>query len=62
VKGDAYNTVPNQPVLAGFLAGEGDGERRIGEIPPQPATLGLLGLGAPALDIWRSRKRELTAE
>jgi len=24
---------------------------------PQPATLGLLALGAPGLDIWRPRKQ-----
>jgi hypothetical protein len=54
----AYNTVPNQPILAGQTSDED----LIGEIPPQPATLGLLALGAPALDIWRPRERRLAAE
>jgi len=52
VKGYAYDTVPNQPILAGQKI---DGDW-IGEIPPQPATLGLLALGAPGLDIWRRRQ------
>jgi hypothetical protein len=62
VRGYAYNSVPNQPLLAGFLAGERDSERTIGKLPPQPVTLGLLALGAPGLDIWRSRRRQLTAD
>ncbi len=57
VKGYAYNTVPNQPLLAGFLVGaESDGDQ-IGEMSPPTATLGLLALGAPGLDIWRRRER-----
>lgn len=58
VLGYAYNTVPNQPLLAGQTS---DADF-IGEIPPQPSTLGLLALGAPALDIWRPRERRLAAE
>jgi hypothetical protein len=58
VRGYAYNTVPNQPIRAGQTS---DGDL-VGEIPPQPASLGLLALGAPGLDIWRPRKRELPAE
>ena len=57
VKGYAYNTVANEPILAGET-GFADS---IGEAPPQAATLGLLALGAPGLDIWRPRKRELAA-
>jgi len=56
--GYAYNTVPNQPLLAGQKI---DADT-IGELPPQPATLGLLALGAPGLDIWRPSERELRAE
>jgi len=58
VRGYAYNTVPNQPILAGQTS-EGS---FIGEMAPQPATLGLLALGAPGVDIWRPRRREPTAE
>jgi hypothetical protein len=43
VKGYAYNTVPNQPILAGQRS---DADF-IEKVPPQPATLGLLALGAP---------------
>jgi hypothetical protein len=49
VKGYAYNTVPNKPMRAGQTSDRD----LIGEIAPQPATLGLLALGAPGLDIWR---------
>jgi hypothetical protein len=62
VKGYAYNTAANQSLLAGFLASDVDGEHTLGAMPPPPATLGLLALGAPGLDIWRSRKQDLTAE
>jgi hypothetical protein len=58
VRGFAYNTVPNQAILAGQTS---DGDF-IGEMPPQPAALGLLALGAPALDIWRPGERGLAAE
>jgi hypothetical protein len=58
VKGYAYNTVPNQLILAGQTS---DADS-IGELPPPTATLGLLALGAPALDIWRPRERRLAAE
>jgi hypothetical protein len=58
VRGYAYNTLPNQPILAGQTS---DSDF-VGEIPPQPATLGLLALGAPALDIWRPRERRLVPE
>ena len=56
VKGYAYNTVANQPILAGQTSDNGS----IGELQSQPATLGLLALGAPGLDVWR--RRELAAE
>ena len=52
VTGYAYNTVPNQPIRAG----QKSNTDVIGGIPPQPATLGLLALGAPGLDIWRKRE------
>ena len=53
IKGYAYNTVPNQPIRAG----QKSNTDVIGEILPQPATLGLLALGAPGLEIWRRRRR-----
>lgn len=54
MSGFAYEDVPNQPIRAGQIS---DADFT-GGIPPQPATLGLLALGAPGLDIWRLRKRE----
>jgi hypothetical protein len=53
VKGYAYNSVPNQPIRAG----QKSNTDLIGEMPAQAATLGLLAMGAPALDIWRRRER-----
>jgi hypothetical protein len=51
--GVAYEDVPGQPIRAGQLQ---DGAAMIETAPnPQPATLGLLALGAPGLDIWRRR-------
>jgi hypothetical protein len=54
----AYETEPNTPIYAG----QSSDDDSVGEIPPQPATLGLLALGAPGLDIWRPRKRDLATE
>jgi len=58
--GYAYETVPNKPIVTGKTK-EPDGDRSR-ELPspatliaptPEPATLGLLAIGAPALSIWR---------
>lgn len=53
ITGYAYNTVANQPIRAGQTSDADTVEA----IPPQPATLGLLALGSPGLDIWRRRER-----
>lgn len=58
VAGFAYNTIPNEPIRAGQTSDTDF----VGEVPHQPAALGLLALGAPGLDIWRPRRRELTAK
>jgi len=53
--GVAYEDVPGRPIRAGDLEGA---RATIETAPdPQPATLGLLALGAPGLDIWRKRER-----
>jgi hypothetical protein len=63
--GFAYETIANKPIITGRI-------RRPDVIPtqardsaltlppPEPATLGLLAMGAPGLSIWR-RKEELAA-
>jgi len=52
--GAAYEDVPGRPIRAGQLH---DGTATIETAPdPQPATLGLLALGAPGLNIWRRRE------
>jgi hypothetical protein len=44
VTGYAYNTVPNQPILAGQTSST-----------PEPGTLGLLALGSLGLGFWRRK-------
>lgn len=58
--GYAYETVPDQPILAGDTGGASNEEipaQPIGGLRQQPvqpvATLALLSLGAPGLAIWR---------
>ncbi len=59
--GYAYETQPNTPILAGQETGQSDSmpaEPGIkgqpeASIAPQPATLGLLALGAEGLPLWR---------
>jgi hypothetical protein len=46
VLGYAYETVPNKPIIAGKTGGAD-------VITPQPASLGHLATGAPAIPIWR---------
>ncbi len=52
--GVAYEDVLSKPIRAGQLQ---DGTAMIRSVPDsQPATLGLLALGAPGLPIWRRRE------
>jgi hypothetical protein len=58
--GYAYETIPNKPIIAGQTKGPHD---EVGEAQPspasrnapnpEPATLGVLALGAPGLSIWK---------
>jgi hypothetical protein len=62
--GYAYETVPNQPILAGETSGpESASAVEPGEMlaPSQPATLGMLARGADFLPIWR-RNEEAIAQ
>lgn len=63
--GYAYETIPNKSIIAGRTKGTDDVSKVEQPTPaafrasaPQPATLGMLAMGAPALSIWR---RELAA-
>jgi len=57
--GYAYETIPGKPIIAGKM--EGPEENSLDEANPsslnepmlQPASLGLLAMGSPALSIWR---------
>jgi len=61
--GYAYETVPNKPIVTGRTKGpddaDGDGQTdpaALNTPAPQPATLGVLALGARGLSIWRRRE------
>ena len=61
--GYAYETIPNKPIVTGKTKGPDDDSNRelpnaATLIPPtlEPATLGLLAIGAPALSIWRRER------
>ncbi len=58
--GYAYETIPNKPIVTGKTkgpddardAGQADPAARDPSVP-EPPTLGLLAMGAPALSVWR---------
>jgi hypothetical protein len=53
--GYAYETMPGKAILAGATKGPDDAEPSASLNPrtPEPATLGMLAVGAPGLSIWR---------
>ena len=54
--GYAYETIPNKPIIAGkthYADVEQPASAFLTRPAPEPATLGMLSLGAPALSIWR---------
>jgi hypothetical protein len=53
--GYAYETVPGKAIIAGATKGPDDAEpaTSLDTPTPEPATLGVLALGAPGLSIWR---------
>jgi hypothetical protein len=62
--GYAYETIPNKAIIAGVTKGADD-ENQPADVSlktnaAEPATLGMLALGARGLSIWR-RKDELVA-
>lgn len=58
LNGFAYETVPNQPIDAGKTSGPVSiADAGVTPIPEQPATLGMLALGANGLSIWRRKEQ-----
>jgi hypothetical protein len=53
--GYAYETIPGKTIIAGATKGPDDAEpaTSLNTSTPEPATLGVLALGAPGLSIWR---------
>lgn len=64
--GYAYETIPNQPIFAGATKDAGDENQPEGASfksnASEPATLGMLALGAPGLSIWRREDRVAAPE
>jgi len=56
--GYAYETIPNKPIVTGKTKGPDNSNveepnASLAAPTPQPATIGMLALGSPALSIWR---------
>ena len=65
--GYAYETIPNEPIIAGKTKGTDDvsiGEPEVAVIAPTPklATLGQLAIGVPAPSIWRREESAAVAQ
>jgi hypothetical protein len=69
--GYAYETIPNKPIITGKTKGPDDGSVEqqndpgpgaslISPIPetPQPASLGMLALGAQGVPLWRRKETQ----
>jgi hypothetical protein len=56
VYGYAYETVANKPIVAGQT--QDAAENNSAPPTPQPATLGLLAMGSPALSAWRREETD----
>lgn len=62
--GYAYETIANKPIIAGRTKSDADERSVVGQAAPaalmipsyQPATLGLLAQGSPALSVWRESR------
>jgi hypothetical protein len=68
ITGYAYETIPNKAIFTGETTGLNEindsslrpNPESLPSSPSEPATLGLLAMGAPGLSIWR-RKESLAA-
>jgi hypothetical protein len=58
--GYAYETIPGKAIVAGATKGPDDAEptAALNPLMPEPATLGMLAVGAPGLSIWRRKQSE----
>jgi hypothetical protein len=59
--GYAYETIPNKPIITGKTNAPDDSNveepnASLSAPTPQPATIGMLALGSPALSIWRRKE------
>jgi hypothetical protein len=52
IEGYAYETIPGKPIIAGDTG-------QSTQSSAQPATLGALAAGAPALSLWRKQEEEI---
>ena len=61
--GYAYETIPGKGIIAGATKGPDDDEptASFNTHTPEPATLGMLALGAPGLSIWRREESKLAS-
>ncbi|HXM21759.1 MAG TPA: hypothetical protein VN948_10895 [Terriglobales bacterium] len=61
--GYAYETIPSKAIIAGATKGPDGGEptASFNTRTPEPATLGMLALGAPRLAIWRREESVIAA-
>jgi hypothetical protein len=63
--GYAYETIPGKPILEGHTFGPEEADSfapaELQDPTPQPANLGVLALGAPALAVWR-REEDVVAQ
>jgi hypothetical protein len=55
--GYAYETVPNQAIIAGKTSGQ-SASLDFSDTPSHTGSLGLLAIGAPALEVWRKSEAE----
>jgi hypothetical protein len=66
--GFAYETIPNKPIITGKTEGPEEGSNdganpaTLNEPLLQPASLGLLSMGSPALSVWRREESVRAAQ
>jgi hypothetical protein len=60
IVGYAYETIPNKPIVTGDTKGPSKNLKQVGAAftapTRQPASIGVLAMGAPGLSIWRRKE------